>query len=443
MIALFYALFCSLAVAQQSRAWVLHSEGDAATALADVRKALGDGGGRVDLSEQRLMDLLGSNPLIIGGGSVERCVAPPTGAYIPGSDAATIAARRDEVSQLIDETNLDKAILAVRALAKLVPCSRDPLDAALLRSIFFKQGYTASLLAYYNPTRASPYVGEATTSYGLWRQITPDDRLAMDAAASLAEPEGKGLVISLINQRVTSTSLAVMPEVVGLWIDGVSRSSGESLRLSVGQHLVQIRTRPEAPVQSMWVKLDATEPALLVVPALLPDDVLEWVESPSRRGPLTSLLGVLGAGEVYIVTSSRDVWRGEVGRPESWGPVKRIPPPHSALQQVGKVTSFAGLGVAGASAVAMGTSCLVSRRAATPYASEDISGLKCGFDDQATGILVFDSARGAMIAGFALANAGLGLFTVGGQPRLSLAPTPRGALLRVSWGAMPQPRYPL
>ena len=61
--------------------------------------------------------------------------------------ADALTSRLAEVQALIDGGNLDKAIQSVRVLANLVPCSRDPLDAKLARTIFFKQGYIAALLA--------------------------------------------------------------------------------------------------------------------------------------------------------------------------------------------------------------------------------------------------------------------------------------------------------
>ncbi len=444
MIPLIALVLCSLGIAADSRAEVLFSSGEASDAVQDVRRALGEGGEHADLAVQNLHDVLGENPSVIGGGSVERCANPPLSPYVPGADADALTSRLAEVQALIDGGNLDKAIQSVRVLANLVPCSRDPLDAKLARTIFFKQGYIAALLADSNPTRASAYMGESSTSYGLWRQLTPDDRQALDAVATLATVEGKDLALAQVKLRVTSNSLQVRPVVKELWIDGVVRGPDETVRMSVGKHLVQLRPTAGAPVQSMWVTLKATEPAMLAVPSLVPDDVLDWVELPARRADLSGLLAAVSAGDIYIVTSGGEVWRGVAREPGSWAPVVPQRVVYGGLQKAGRITTITGLSVAGASVVALGSSCIAGRRSAAPYPSEFApTGLTCGYSEQETSLAVFQASRGALISGMVLANAGFGLFVAGGDARLSLMPTPGGALLRVGWGQFLGPRYPL
>ena len=102
MIPLIALLLSSLGIAADSRAEVLFSKGDAADAVQDVRRALGEGGDRADLAVQNLHDVLGENPSVIGGGSVERCANPPLSPYVPGADADALASRLAEVQALID-----------------------------------------------------------------------------------------------------------------------------------------------------------------------------------------------------------------------------------------------------------------------------------------------------------------------------------------------------
>ena len=130
--------------------------------------------------------------------------------------------------------------------------------------------------------------------------------------------------------------------------------------------------------------------------------------------------------------------------PGSWAPVVPQRVVYGGLQKAGRITTITGLSVAGASVVALGSSCIAGRRSAAPYPSEFApTGLTCGYSEQETSLAVFQASRGALISGMVLANAGFGLFVAGGDARLSLMPTPGGALLRVGWGQFLGPRYPL
>ena len=109
-------------------------------------------------------------------------------------------------------------------------------------------------------------MGESSTSYGLWRQLTPDDRQALDAVATLATVEGKDLALAQVKLRVTSNSLQVRPVVKELWIDGVVRGPDETVRMSVGKHLVQLRPTAGAPTDAR-----AAMPNPRRIPAICPD----------------------------------------------------------------------------------------------------------------------------------------------------------------------------
>ena len=80
---------------------------------------------------------------------------------------------------------------------------------------------------------------------------------------------------------------------------------------------------------------------------------------------------------------------------------------YGGLQKAGRITTITGLSVAGASVVALGSSCIAGRRSAAPYPSEFApTGLTCGYSEQETSLAVFQASRGALISGMVLANAG-------------------------------------
>lgn len=426
MTSLFTLLVAGAALAQPPGALVLHGGEDAREALDEVQRALGERAASVTLTEQPMENLLSGPPLVIGGGQALGCKSPSSAPYVPGADAAVITTRVADLNRLLAD-DLSKALMAGRSAANLLSCSRDPLDAELLRDVYFKLGAAAARQSNQVTTGQGDYVAEATTAFGVWRQLTPDDKDALTAVSGLTDLDGRAIAMSVVKRKVTSTYLRVVPEVQALWIDGVTHPPGDQVRLSVGDHLVQIKVASTGPVQSMWVKLTASGPAQLAVPELVPDDVLEWVEDPGRREDLTGLLGVLGSGEVYVVTEKGHVWHGEVGDAESWTMVVNQPE-RPRLHAVGRVTLWTGVGLVGASLGGVGVTCLVNRS----HNEAEPAG-QCG-DPGDVGQEVTSVLTGLMLGGLGTAGVGLGITLTtqyGGSAQLGLRPVEGGAMASI------------
>lgn len=437
MILLF--LLVAVASAQTTSALVLHARGTPQEAFERVREALGPTGEATPLSEQRLTDQLSGPPTVLGGGSVERCPAPSQSTYVPGRDAADIAALVADQRQHIATDNLDKALMAGRQAIKKLPCSRDPLPQALLRDLYFKEGIAAGRQAWLSPTGPGSYADEARAAFTAWRVMVPDDQAALTATGGLTEQDGQLIAMSVVKRKTLSASMRVVPQVHDLWIDGSKVSPKDSPYLSIGRHFVQIRATEDAPVESMWVQLGASGQNVLAVPALIPTDALDWVEDADRRQDLTDLLRAFGSGTVYVVTSDDAVWRGELGDPESWTSLTQGAPALSGIASAARITGWTGVGITAASAVVMGTGCMVGRRNIAPEDEPYVSNLQCGGQVVGAGYTTFQAARGALVTGLVLTNAGLGLAFSSREIHLGLVMVPGGALAAVSFTPQARP----
>lgn len=433
MMPLLSLLLAPLAAAQGSPAGVLHSKGTPAEALADVNRALRGSEARAELVDQPVGDLRLGPPRVIGGGAAERCVTPPSSAYVPGADLAGIQALQAEIVRHVNEDAPDQAAELGKRLISTLPCSRDAIEGQLLGHIYLVQGIASARLLVQSPPQALSYQRDATSAFSLWRQFTPDDREVSKVISGLSEQDGRSIARAVLADQRTSTSMDVVPEVSELWIDGISRSPGGTQRLTVGPHLVQVRLAAGDPVQSLWVRLDASGPATLVLPELLPEDVLEWVEDPARRGDLALSLGVLGGGDYYVLSEQGRIWGGVAGLPESWALVGRVGP------DIGRVTLWSGLGLTAAGAAGLGVTCVVSR---SRYPSLDLPWSECG-PDLSRAHSISTGLWAVALGGGGVAGVGLGLtlwHDRGTSLRIALLPTLGGgqATLRLT----PEPGSP-
>ncbi len=435
MIALLLALGLARADAPTP---VIYDKGTPQAARERVADALGEDVDTLALAPQLPRDLLSGHPQLIGGGSAERCRPAEAGlAEAQGVPLSRVADRITEIQRLIKEEEWERALQGARSAELLLPCLSEVLPRELGRDFYALMGAAASRLALEyeatNRARAGSYAGDAQRAFEAWRRFIPDDRELERAVRQIGSPDGYDLALKVSAQRVPSTSLRVLPDVAALWIDGRPLSPEDVHRLLLGRHLVQLRSTPDAPVQSLWVTLDARSAPTLAVPELIPADLSAWVEDRERQDELAALLGVLGEEQsLYLVTPQGEVWRGVAGRADAWTSLSGDRGGLS-LHRAGRLTLLSGGALAGAGVTTMVASCVASR-----VGADDTVPLSCGLST-GPAFQTFRVGQTAMLSGLGLMGLGLGMQLADGRSLVGqVSPQPGGLTLSVSVGAPPR-----
>lgn len=414
-------LALALPAAAQDRAVVVYGEGAPQAAVQAVRSELGDDAQGVVLDAQRLGDLVTGPPQIIGGGQGERCKGP--GGQENDAQPVPLARfveRVEEIGLLLRALEFERALMAARSAEKLLPCLSELAPAETVRDFYLQWATAAARLhgsyAAISPQKAAPYYDEVSRAYESWRRFIHDERDLVRRADAIGTPDGRAIARSVLDRRTLSTTLSVVPVVDGLWIDGSAVKPGETQRLLTGRHLVQYRAASGAPIQSLWVQLQANAPATLAIPELIPDNATDWVADRALRDDLAALLGVLEGAPVYVVTSQDRIWRGVAGDPDEWEELSPTVVPGLRLARVGRVVTWSGVGLAGLSALAMGTACVANR----PTEPDDLEWYQCGTEEIDPAYAAFAAIQVPLFVGIGTAGAGLGI-NLAGRARMTTA----------------------
>jgi len=388
---------------------VVFSAGSADSAIADVRRELGDAGVGARLEAQRLGDALSGPPTVIGGGHSERCkVTPATpveGGPVP---AERFVAQANEVQQRVRDGAFEQALGTARRAEPMLPCLTETVSRESVRDYYLAWATAAARVAdsyaTIYPDKATPYRDEASRAYDAWRRFIPDEHELSRRADAIGTPDGRAIASALLERKLLSTSFQVVPRVSELWVDGTPVRPDSVARLVTGRHLVQYRGAPAGAVASLWVQLDANAPATLALPELLPADVTRWADDDQLRPQLAALLGILGEGELYVLTPEGHVWRGAPGDPRDWERVLAEGGDRRGLRAAGRITTISGGALIGAGAITMGVAC-----AASKGRTEGEAWYQCGDELPTASFQTFAVAQDVVLGGLATLGVGLTL----------------------------------
>jgi hypothetical protein len=137
------------------------------------------------------------------------------------------------------------------------------------------------------------------------------------------------------------------------WLDGQSISSPDGvINVSAGTHLLQFSV-PQVYTVSLYVKDNSK--LTLMLPALVPNEAVAWVNDPDERTKLKLLLGaMLDSNEEVYVSNGGEVWQYSPSR-DAWAELA-VPNGFFAAnpEEMGKYYSTQALFWSGAIAVGTG-----------------------------------------------------------------------------------------
>lgn len=285
---------------------VASAQGSTAAVICDVApeealtvaRELGYGG--ADVSIWPLSALRTRPPYIVGAGAAFACSSESIGPPDPWIEDAQRA---------IGLVELDAAELAIERALEASLCG--PFQAENTWKIWFLRGVIETYREREDRARAAFRNARNADPSRPW-----DDTYA----------DGQAWFEEALPERA-DVRLSVLPDADALRIDG-REVTGEEIALAAGSHTLEVGSLQPLRVR---VELEGQRPAVLVVPALLPDSVLRWPQEPERWRDLSVIFGDLpGPPAAVGLYAPPDLWWS----PAAQGPYQRLsaqqPPPARA-----------------------------------------------------------------------------------------------------------------
>ena len=337
-----------------------------------------------------IRDIAGGKPILDGPGTLDVCRGKT-------ADNRSIRSIKKKVLKNIVYVNYEEADKLLQTATNYLNCLSEPLIGLDAAEVFFMKGFLdyelgRQGLAQDSFRRALVYDEEME-----WDSNFPKDALDLFEAAQSAHER---------SEASASVRLTPAPAEGTAWLDGETIDSADGvIELLPGTHLLQFSV-PQVYTVSLYVKENSK--LTLMLPALVPNEAVAWVNDPDERAKLKLLLGAMleseqevyvsNGGEVWLYTPDRDSWEELI-----------VPTGFFAANPERMGNYYATQGLFWSGAVAIGTGGvfgLVSlnnrRDAQAAY-------------DSATSYLAREEARNQYELARANTGAGLGIFITGDE----------------------------
>jgi len=391
---------------------VIHDGSDAAGAIEMAAGATGLP--PAELSGITLAELIGGGaPRASGLLALEPCTGTPT----------AMAQIRDAAARAQGDLNYGRFPKASTVLAGArfaLGCLTDPVNAAIAARVF----YLSAIVDFEAGDERQAHVDFHQAAL-LQPDITWDEAFAPDNGKALFD----AAVARVAKDGTAALQVYPLPLGEAVVVDGKPAPADTLLvTLPAGRHLLQVG----APARTAWIELAASQDATLLFPADLSADALTWMDDPSRRTQVNTVLATLtSAGTPLVVVDGEHVWRGTTGLAD-WERLEQ--PGDKARRAIGHAVTWTGgaLFVGGGGFAIAG---MLRASGAIGSCEEAITA-----NDPATcdsGVATYDSGRqwlriGRYVAGAGLVLGGAGV-TITLLDGVSATASPTGLLLQGRW----------